>query len=39
MKYLDIQTGKIVAIYPWSSDTLKMIVENHPNRFHKLFEE
>jgi len=39
MKYLDIETGEVVATYPWTSTTLKEIIKNHPSRFHKLFEE
>ena len=38
MKYLDIQTGKVVAIYPWTDATMKRVIKD-TKRFMPLIEE
>jgi hypothetical protein len=39
MKYLDVVTGKTIVVHPWSKSIETRNIKNHPERYHKLFEE
>jgi len=38
MKYLDVETGEEIIVYPYQTKILK-IMRNNPSRYHELFEE